>query len=246
MTHSENSPGFFGKVTTHGDFVSRRLPTAFLSVWDSWLQYSLQQSRETLGQEWLNIYLSSPIWRFALAPGVCGGFGWAGILMPSVDRVGRHFPLTIASALPDDRPLAEWIQDSKGWYEEVEGLALSSLDPGFSLQGFDLQLAGLAIAPSPARFAQRPQQSMAPSPRRPQGSCVPITDITQAGAAAALLQENSGLSSLHQYSMWWTDGSPRVDPCFLAGPNLPLHSSFAAMLDGEWAQHGWAVGLVSA
>ncbi|WP_334190998.1 type VI secretion system-associated protein TagF [Noviherbaspirillum sp.] len=246
MTHPETSPGFFGKVTTHGDFVSRRLPTAFLSVWDSWLQYSVQQSRETLGQEWLNIYLSSPIWRFALAPGVCGVSGWAGILMPSVDRVGRHFPLTIAAALPDDRALVDWIQGSKGWYDEIEGLALSSLDSSFSLQGFDLQLAGLAIAPSLTGFAPRSQQGLSSSPRRPQGSCVPITDITQAGAAAAEFQENTGLASFHQYSMWWTDGSPRVDPCFLAGPNLPLHASFAAMLDGEWAQHGWAVGLVSA
>lgn len=246
MTYPETSPGFFGKVTTHGDFVSRRLPPAFLSVWDSWLQYSLQQSKETLGQEWLNIYLSSPIWRFALAPGVCGGSGWAGVLMPSVDRVGRHFPLTIAATLPDGSGIADWIGRSKGWYDEVEGLALSSLDPGFSLQGFDLQLAGLAIAPSPAGFAMDPGRTAPPSPRRPQGSCVLITDITQAGAAAAAFQADSGLPSLHQYSMWWTDGSPRVDPCLLAGPNLPLHASFAAMLDGEWAERGWAVGLVNA
>ncbi len=245
MTHPDSTPGFFGKVTTHGDFVSRRLPPAFLSVWDSWLQYSLQQSKETLGQEWLNIYLSSPIWRFALAPGVCGEGGWAGVLMPSVDRVGRHFPLTIAAPLPGGLGLADWIGRSRGWYDEVEELALSSLDPGFSLHGFDLQLAAMAIARSSAGLVQEPRQTTSSGPRRPQGSCVPITDITQAGAAAAF-QANSGLPTLHQYSLWWTDGSPMVDPCFLAGPNLPLHASFPAMLDGEWAERGWAVGKVAA
>lgn len=92
--------GFYGKVATHGDFVSRRLPRSFLDPWDHWLQDCLRYSQEQLGADWLDVYLTSPVWRFALAPGVCGDGAWTGVLIPGVDRVGRYFPLTVAAPLP--------------------------------------------------------------------------------------------------------------------------------------------------
>ena len=88
--------GFYGKVPTRGDFVSRRLPWTFVDPWDRWLQGGLACSRDQLGDAWLEVYLTSPVWRFALTPGVCGDAGWIGIVLPSVDRVGRYFPLTVA------------------------------------------------------------------------------------------------------------------------------------------------------
>src|SRR5436190_512470 len=97
------TPGFFGKVMTHGDFVSR----------------------------WLDTYLTSPIWRFVLAPGVCDNRAWAGVLMPSVDRVGRHFPLTIAAGATSDGAILDWVGSGKEWFDQLEDLALSSLADGF-------------------------------------------------------------------------------------------------------------------
>ncbi len=85
--------GFYGKLPVVGDFVSRRLPNEFIKPWDGWLQSAIAASREELGDEWLNSYLTSPIWRFLLSPGVCGNKAVAGIMMPSVDRVGRYYPL---------------------------------------------------------------------------------------------------------------------------------------------------------
>ena len=84
-----NIPGFYGKVPVLGDFVTQRLPASFVKNWDTWLQNGLSASREELGDNWLDIYLTSPIWRFAMREGACGATAWAGILMPSVDRVGR-------------------------------------------------------------------------------------------------------------------------------------------------------------
>ena len=133
------APGFFGKVPSHGDFVARRLPAAFVSVWDGWLQAGLADSRGRLGADWLAAYLHSPIWRFALDAGVCGPQAWAGLMMPSVDRVGRYFPLTIGLPL-DDKGLVP----DEVWYAGVETLALSGLDPGFSLAAFDAALQALA------------------------------------------------------------------------------------------------------
>jgi type VI secretion system protein ImpM len=89
-------PGWFGKIPNLGDFASRRLPEGFIRRWDRWLQGGLAQSRGELGEAWIDTYLVAPILRFWVAPGTLGPNAWTGLLMPSVDRVGRHFPLTLA------------------------------------------------------------------------------------------------------------------------------------------------------
>ena len=91
--------GVYGKLASRGDFVSRGLPHSFIQPWDAWLAAGLLASQEQLGAQWLDAYLVSPLWRFALAPDVCGPTAVVGVLMPSIDRVGRYFPLTIAQTL---------------------------------------------------------------------------------------------------------------------------------------------------
>ena len=59
--------GFYGKLPSHGDFLRRRLSDAFVGGWDAWLQDCLAGSREALGDRWLDVYLTSPAWRFAAA-----------------------------------------------------------------------------------------------------------------------------------------------------------------------------------
>src|SRR5688572_18349977 len=95
MDAASATVGFFGKLPCRGDFLRRRVPEEFVAAWDEWLQLCLTQSREQLGDAWRDAYLAGPIWRFVLAEGVCGTGAYAGVLMPSVDRVGRCFPLTI-------------------------------------------------------------------------------------------------------------------------------------------------------
>jgi len=120
-------PGWYGKLPALGDFATRRLPNEFVSQWDNWLQQCITASRLQLGEDWLDIYMTSPIWRFALLPGVCGEHAWAGVLMPSVDKVGRYFPLTLAVALDAraDTIMAIFMADA--WYTELEDVALSVL-----------------------------------------------------------------------------------------------------------------------
>ncbi len=100
-------PGWHGKLPSLGDFASRRLGADFIEPWDAWLATGLLNLRSAAPSTWLAAYLASPSWRFLLQPGVlpgaaAGGPGsqaWAGVLMPSVDRVGRYFPLTLAQPL---------------------------------------------------------------------------------------------------------------------------------------------------
>jgi type VI secretion system protein ImpM len=91
--------GWFGKLPTLGDFAHRRLPASFLECWDPWLQQGMQVAARELGDRFLELFMTFPVWRFAIPHGCIGDAAWIGVLLPSVDRVGRAFPLTLAEPL---------------------------------------------------------------------------------------------------------------------------------------------------
>ena len=135
-------PGWFGKMPNLGDFASRRLPDGFVRRWDRWLQRSLASARSELGDGWLDAYLVAPILRFWLAPGVLGDGGWAGLMMPSVDRVGRHFPLTFARPF---EPLAAALA-AHAWFRALDGAARQVLDVEFTIDDLERELAKIPLA----------------------------------------------------------------------------------------------------
>jgi type VI secretion system protein ImpM len=140
--------GFFGKLPSEGDFVSRRLPWEFTSAWDDWLQQGMQASRGALGERWLELYLSAPVWRFQLAPGVCGPLAWRGLFFASVDRVGRYYPLTLAFAGTPGKAgmpagaASTLAGDEAAWFAAEEA-ALAGLDPALPMDDFDRALQAL-------------------------------------------------------------------------------------------------------
>jgi type VI secretion system protein ImpM len=250
----DRRPGFFGKVTSHGDFVGRRLAPTFQQRWDDWAQQGLQASRQALGPQWLTTWLSSPIWRFALAPGVCGDAAWCGLQMPSVDRVGRHFPLMIAAPWPAGAPLLDCVTAHDAWFTALEDLALSSLRAEFSLDDFDaalcalVQPAGLAGAGAIAgAVGGAGALAGAPVPARARearagtfialDAALPLSDQLDR-PSVPLLQAIAG-AALHGQSLWWTDGSPQIAPCVLVCAGMPSPTGFTALLDGDWQSHGW-------
>ena len=48
MMTNDILPGFYGKLPSIGDFVSRRLPSDFIRPWDQWLQETLYLSKKEL------------------------------------------------------------------------------------------------------------------------------------------------------------------------------------------------------
>jgi type VI secretion system protein ImpM len=206
--------GYFGKVSTHGDFVTRRLPRELVEAWDGWLQRCIQASRAQLGAQWLDNYLTSPVWRFAIAPGVLGPEGLGGVMMPSVDRVGRYFPLMIgATGAP---PLLDWMQRHGDWFDAIDDLARESLDAAFTLERFED-----VPEPAPAR---------APSPVPAAGWRFPLDADPAAAIASAVLQG---------HSLWWSEGAPNIDASLLVCQGMPQPQAFAAMLNGSWKVSGW-------
>jgi type VI secretion system protein ImpM len=129
--------GWYGKLPNLGDFASRRLPGPFIDGWDDWLQRGLAAARDE--PAWLERYLVAPILRFWLGPGLLGDGAWAGLVMPSVDRVGRHFPLTLA------RPagaLADTLA-ARAWFDRLDSAARKVLDVSFTVDDFERELAAI-------------------------------------------------------------------------------------------------------
>src|SRR5687768_5716067 len=130
--------GLYGKLPSHGDFLRRRASDAFVSVWDEWLQQSMAASQAALGQQWLDVYLTSPVWRFACDVGVCGARGYAGVMAPSVDRVGRYFPLTLVWEMPEGVQSLAVARRADNWFDQVERLLLETMaEEHVDLEKFD-------------------------------------------------------------------------------------------------------------
>src|SRR5919107_544258 len=119
--------GFYGKLPSHGDFLRRRVSDAFVDAWDAWLRECLTASRTSLGARWLDVYLTSPAWRFVCAAGACGPAPVVGLLAPSVDQVGRYFPLTLVAELPEDVSLVTAAAASSGFFDSAERLVIETL-----------------------------------------------------------------------------------------------------------------------
>ncbi|HTS55073.1 MAG TPA: type VI secretion system-associated protein TagF [Burkholderiales bacterium] len=233
-----DAPGFFGKLPGFPDFLSRRLPRSFVDPWDAWLQQGILSSRERLGVSWLDTYLTSPIWRFLLSPSVCGAGAWTGVLMPSVDRVGRHFPLTVVADLPREIGALPMLAETP-WFERLEQLALSTLDEPFDLDAFDAQLQQL-----------KPSLTLAVLVNKMKGTqndavswCFGLTSGASLAQSLPAIAESLLDGRLERQTFWWTSGSEKVRPCILTCKGLPISAAFAALLDGNWARWGWVSWL---
>ena len=200
MMATPDSPGIHGKFPSHGDFITRRLPREFVDGWDGWLQHAISASKADLGDTWLDTYLTSPIWSFALGQGICGANAWAGVLMPSVDRVGRYFPLTLAVAVPSELSPCEIMVNNSGWFERARSLALSSLEQDdFSLDTFDASVADLGLAAQAGALPGGKLSLGDVSGQR--GLCLP----SAGGPESTLMQLTHEFieQRLGHYSAWW-------------------------------------------
>lgn len=136
MSAADMSTGYFGKIPATGDFVSRRLPADFVRAWDRWVARHLAPA------------LASDIWPDHVGLNFLSGqaaFGpMAGIILPSTDRVGRRFPLTVAAPL--DLAAVGLAQSAGHWFAGI-GLAARAAQRG-EITADDLE-AELAKLPFP-------------------------------------------------------------------------------------------------
>jgi type VI secretion system protein ImpM len=64
------------------------------------------------------------------------------------------------------------------------------------------------------------------------GQAVPMTGVRRFSLDENI-SERVVAAALQGYSLWWTEGSPRVEPCLLMYSGLPEKQVFARLLDGN-------------
>jgi type VI secretion system protein ImpM len=210
--------------------VSRRLDLKFRAGFDEWLQKSIATSQRQLGEGWMPAYLNAPIWRFVLGPDLCGEAPAIGVLMPSVDRVGRYFPLVLAAQLPGCLSPGSLFHEAKDWFEAAETLILTSLDDPFDLDRFDEETQSMGLPP----YERADGGDTTSRPLR-----LDLDENGDLSATYARILDQVVMGGTVRFSLWWTLGSDKVDASVLLGSGLPPPTNFAAFLDGHWNQWGW-------
>ncbi len=145
--------GLFGKLPARGDFVRENLPRGFTDAWDAWWQRGLADTRQRAGEAWVDSWLEAPVWRFRLPPGMCGSDGMLGIWLPSVDKAGRYYPLTLAATAPFD-----WAAQAAGMAEFLAALEQAGRD------ALEHDLAPAALARRAADALADSEHATAPDP----------------------------------------------------------------------------------
>ena len=235
--------GLYGKLPSHGDFLRRRVADDFVTAWDAWLQQSIAASRATLGEGWLDTYLTSPVWRFALTAGVCGSAGVAGVLVPSVDRVGRYFPMTLVWPTNEELTALEVALRYEPLFERADRLLIDALGlDQLDFAAFDQQVIELGAVPLAGTIGGwRLVRDSARSVLAAVPGCwrIPLHSVASLqGTALQLLAAQ--WEALHPtLGLWWTDGSAVVEPSWLVARGLPDADAYTAMLDGHWSATAW-------
>lgn len=200
--------GVFGKLPDKRDYVQHGVDPALMQVLDPWLQACQQESRATFGDAWLDIYLTAPIIRFWLGSGIAGQTV-IGALMPSVDGVGRYFPLLVVGAYdgcpPPDR------NRQPVWFTAAEAALLSALaDDGT----YDALLSAVVSLPGPDLTTDAADDA---------------ADDVAAGFAEATLQV------LAQYTMWWIPADPATGRRAFTGlwRGMPPAAAYARMIEPD-------------
>jgi len=147
--------GFYGKLPARGDFVRSGLPRDFTDPWDAWLAQAIAGSRTRMGDDWLPAFLEAPVWRFVLAPGLCGERAVLGLVLPSVDHAGRYFPLTFAALFDEGSAVAD-----AAWLDRCEAAGRAALEQDTAPDEIRAMLGMPVTAPCAVPAETGPLQSV--------------------------------------------------------------------------------------
>lgn len=224
--------GLFGKLPSQGDFITRRLPWEFTNGWDTWLQAGLARARSALGEAWNNTYLTAPLWRFQLAPGVLGAGGWIGLWFASVDRVGRQFPLCVVEPLPAPWAGRYAVIEQDESFLALEDAALRALDPRLSFDSFDHSIEPLSLlAPPPTQRTLVPQSLLLQPVSIDQVGARVLRLAPDADAMTALASAQAAGDARSCFFTW---GNDHHAPVLLRSEGLIADAEFRGFLDGRW------------
>lgn len=209
--------GLFGKYPLKRDFIAFNLPRAVLDPIDRWLQSGIAASREARSNVWKEMFLVQPIWNFRLGRQITGT-DCIGAMMPSVDGVGRYFPLALVAYAPEGQGFPIWSAlDIDDWLKQVRQRLLSALADG-DLPTPDELVRDMELPPTQPVSSRQPGRPVAFS----------------IGSDRASLRETVERSDLalaaDMQSVWWTEGGAYVGPELLTCQGMPNADMFTHMM----------------
>jgi type VI secretion system protein ImpM len=221
--------GLFGKLPAKRDFIGANASRRFLEVWEPWLQASVATSKQMLNAGWIETYNRAPIWRYWLGADFCGE-AMIGAFMPSVDGVGRSFPLAIFVGEGDATLPPPELEQNGAWFEAAEAVLLEALEPGATLERIAEQVLAL---PSPAL---QPLKTRDKGLEELADGAVLARDVRGEVSAAFLAARCFGRRrAFASQTFWWTIGGEGFPSLALSEVGLPPPTRFADMLTGAFS-----------
>lgn len=225
--------GLFGKLPARRDFISQAVPRTFLRLWEPWLEQGIVEGRNRLGaSEWEAAFRAAPIWRFWLGADLCGT-AILGAFMPSMDAVGRYFPLTLIG-FQEDKPVVSPNNDPQhALFEKIEMVLLSALEPGTTFEKLLVELddlnhsgpfdeTGVSTAAAEIKFGTQLEDR-------------PPLSLVELFAVRRLAYQDCGIAAA---TFWWTAGGAHFKPVGLMRRHLPETGLFTGMLTGHLTRRG--------
>lgn len=215
----------YGKLISKRDFIAVDLPNGFLARWEPWLQGSMSAAMHEFGQGWPQIFFTAPIWRFWFGSAVLGT-QVLGVMMPSMDGVGRQFPLTLLATPPQGRIFRSLLHDPQaGWFEKAEDFLLATLDDGASYES-TIQAMKAHDLPAAAMIPDLPEGV---SELAGVKIAVGHPDADYAMPLSGLLAAQRAAQD-ETRTLWWTIGGEHYPPLAFEAAGLPPASLFAQMM----------------
>lgn len=186
--------GWYGKLPTAGDFVHRRIDSGRIQFWHQWIEQSLLPYKQAVNEA--HCYPTAPVWNFVLPASLLegGAFMQMGCLAPSLDRVGRIYPLVITLQIPTQCYQKTLLQGAARYFQQMGRLAYQAIQQRYSVPQFDAFLVELA----PCMTAMLHQ---------------PLTNVENEGAILSILNaghERPPLIQLEEDPLAW----PELVDCF--------------------------------
>lgn len=235
---TETRMGFFGKLPALGDFARRGLPMTFLQPWDDGMQGAMANARQRHGTRWSAAWDTAPVWRFLLAPRICGMQAWAGIVGPSRDRVGRGFPMVMATPWTTEPAQVRHLLRATRWFGALTALHRRAQ----RARGLDADALAAAIVQLPPPDALDATAGLAALPPHATHWRLPVADAC--AYEASLLDSWQRLARRPDpWCLWWTD-TPEDAPAVLATRGLP--TDYSLLLDEATIRGGTPAPSVAA
>ena len=218
----------YGKLPTKRDFIAVGATRDFLDQWEPWLQSSVSASQATLKDQWQQAFLRAPIWRFWLGAELCGATT-IGAFMPSLDRIGRYFPLTLMANADQGATIAPPEIDSQDdWFKAAEDFLISTLDQ----ETFEAAIQDLHELAAPRQTSSAPAAGVFVD----RNATVSIKNDERHFADVFESLRRADPDNIYAgTTFWWTAGGEDFAPMAFCVKRMPDPFLFASMLTGQFA-----------